>query len=120
MVIWCVQVSAMQCVLVQSLGGAQALPKFVLINIGPNEITLFTPDALLALHGAGSSCKKGDWYDFMLPDVSLHSSRDKVVHDQRRRIWDQAFSMKGWISLVLGYSNTALTNTSFTQLRKSS
>lgn len=89
-------------------------------QLGPNEITLFTPDALLALHGAGSNCKKGDWYDFMLPDVSLASSRDKVVHDQRRRIWDQAFSMKGLISLVLGYSHIALTNTSFTQLRKSS
>lgn len=66
-----------------------------LCEIGPNEVTLFTADAFVAVHGPGSTFKKGDWYDFLLPNVNMHTTRDKVVHDQRRRIWDHGFSMKG-------------------------
>lgn len=34
------------------------------------------------------------WYDFLLPEVAVNTTRDKEKHDQRRRIWDHGFTTK--------------------------
>ncbi|KAJ5517182.1 hypothetical protein N7527_008742, partial [Penicillium freii] len=43
------------------------------------------------IYGAGSKCRKAAWYDLVHPVVSLQTTRDKSLHDQRRRIWSGAF-----------------------------
>ena len=65
------------------------------VRTGPNEITIFTPEAYAALHGPQSKCTKSDWYDVLKPNNSLHSSRVKAFHGKQKRIWDRAFSPKG-------------------------
>ena len=63
--------------------------------IGPAEITAFTAEALYVINAPGSACEKPDWYDNILPMKSLINIRNKEEHDQRRKIWDKAFSVKG-------------------------
>lgn len=37
---------------------------------------------------------KTDWYDMVLPRTSSIFTRDEDEHTARRRLWDQAFSVK--------------------------
>ena len=62
---------------------------------GPNEVTLFAPEAVRALDGTGTKCTKAVWYDILLPTVSLVTTRDPGLHNERRRIWEQAFRPRG-------------------------
>ena len=64
------------------------------VRTGPNELTIFRPDAHIALHGPQSRCTKAVWYDMTWPTVSLQTTRDRADHNRRRRIWDRAFSVK--------------------------
>ena len=65
------------------------------ISTGPSELTIFLPEAIVALDGPGSDCTKSDWYDVILPLRPLVNLRDKHEHDKRRRAWDKGFSIKG-------------------------
>jgi hypothetical protein len=62
---------------------------------GPNEVTVFHPDALAKLDGPGNHNTKSAWYDFLMPDMGVTTIRNKAFHDQRRRVWTQALSAKG-------------------------
>ena len=53
------------------------------------------PEIFKALDGPGNACTKAPWYDFLLPEVALNTTRDKPTHDKRRRIWDHGFTTKG-------------------------
>lgn len=67
------------------------------VRIGPREISIADPKAMVAIHGTNAkpaSCTKGPWYDMMFPKVSLQTTRDLQLHSQRRRLWDKAFSSK--------------------------
>lgn len=64
-------------------------------NLGPSELTVFSPEALWAMNAPGNTYTRPDWYDSINPMKSLANVRSPAVHDQRRRIWDQAFSVKG-------------------------
>ncbi|KAI0839148.1 cytochrome P450 [Hypoxylon sp. FL0890] len=64
------------------------------VRTGPNEITIFHPDAILPIHGSNSRCTKTDWYDNLAPVNALVLTRSRDKHDWRRRIWDNAFSIK--------------------------
>lgn len=64
-------------------------------------MTIFHPEVLSAVDGLSSACVKSDWYDIIKPDVLLNTVRDKAVHDQRRRIWDHAFTGKGLSHICL-------------------
>lgn len=46
------------------------------------------------INGPGSRCTKAPFYDLLLPRTSIITTRNKTLHDQRRRIWDQGFSAK--------------------------
>ena len=65
------------------------------VRTGPNELTVSRGAALPALLSARSLCTRSPWYDFTKPNTSLVTTRDKTFHDQKRRAWDHAFSLKG-------------------------
>ena len=51
--------------------------------------------------GVKSKCIKAQWYSNDWPLMSMHTTRDKGMHDRRRRIWSPAFSEKA----LRGYEN---------------
>ena len=73
------------------------LAHFRLLNLilGPSEITIFNAEVLSAIDGPGSACTKAVWYDILSPDVLINTTRDKQLHDARRKIWNHGFSTKG-------------------------
>lgn len=62
---------------------------------GPCEITVFTAAAFEAMDGPKSNTTRSDWYDLLHPRVSSVFTRDKVLHDERRRIWSHSLSTRG-------------------------
>lgn len=72
---------------------SQDLETNFIFEIGPNELSVFHPDILFAIDGKGNDCSKAPWYDLLLPQIALSTVRDKLQHDQRRRVWDHAFSI---------------------------
>ncbi|TGO57308.1 hypothetical protein BCON_0067g00290 [Botryotinia convoluta] len=75
------------------------------LAVGPNELTIFKAQAVPVLDGVGTTCNKSPWYDLLIPRVSLATTRDKTMHDQRRRIWDRGFST----SALRDYENLLFT-----------
>ena len=73
-------------------------------NTGPTEVTAFFPEILPAIDGPGTWCTKAVWYDLLLPELAVNTTRDKSMHDQRRRVWDHGFSTKGLKFLLLSMS----------------
>lgn len=69
---------------------------------GPNEVTLFGWDAYYQVHGPESKCERSAYYDILHPMVSLDTTRDPVAHGYRRKLWEQAFSIKG---IYFNYQN---------------
>ncbi len=64
------------------------------VRTGPEEITVFHPEILPAVDGPGNICTKAVWYDLLLPEIALNTTRSKPDHDKRRRIWNHGFSAK--------------------------
>ncbi|KAL6407680.1 cytochrome p450 [Ilyonectria robusta] len=64
------------------------------VRIGPSEISINDPRAVLLIHGAQSKCGKGPWYEILRPRVSLQMIRNKSEHIRRRKTWDRGFSAK--------------------------
>ncbi|KAH8434410.1 cytochrome P450 [Aspergillus melleus] len=62
-----------------------------IVRVGPTDLSIAHPSAVDIVHGFGTQCTKGPWYDVYRPMVSLHIYRSKVEHDQRRRVWSAAF-----------------------------
>ncbi len=62
---------------------------------GPSELSINDPNSVPAINSASSPCTKGSWYNFTYPHISLHTTREKGSHAQRRKAWDHAFSSKG-------------------------
>ena len=64
-------------------------------KVGPNELTIFEPGVLSEiLEGSKNPFSKPDWYDNLRSYSGLNTHRSKVVHEHRRRIWDQGFTTK--------------------------
>ncbi|KAI1321363.1 cytochrome P450 [Xylariaceae sp. FL0255] len=64
------------------------------VRTGPNEVTLFGYDAFEQIRRNDSHCQRSQYYDILHPMVSLNTTRDPTIHAHRRKIWDQAFSIK--------------------------
>lgn len=64
-------------------------------NLGPNEITIFKAAAFEAMDGPKSNTTRSDWYDLLFPRVSSVFTRDKDLHDERRRIWSHSLNSRG-------------------------
>ena len=65
-----------------------------IIRTGPEELTVIDPEVPNAVDGPGNDCSKAVWYDLLLPEIALNTTRSKRDHDVRRRIWDHGFSSK--------------------------
>lgn len=63
--------------------------------VGPAEITVFHPAAYQAMDGPGNRNTRSDWYDLLYPRISSIFTRDRGLHDVRRRIWTHALSSAG-------------------------
>lgn len=69
------------------------IPQVARVYTGPREISIIDPAAIEPVLGPKSTCGKSIWYDYDLPMTSLHQTRDRNVHAQRRRgVWDPAFN----------------------------
>ena len=64
------------------------------LRIGSNDLSIVHPDAVKAIYGPGSPCRKAEWYDLTHPIVSLSTVRSRIEHDKRRRTWSTAFGDK--------------------------
>ena len=64
------------------------------VRIGSNDLSIIDPDAMEFAYGNRSRVTKSEWYDNDYPLTSMHTSRDKGLHDRRRRVWAPAFSDK--------------------------
>ena len=47
------------------------------------------------MDGPKSNTTRSDWYDLLYPRVSPVFTRDKALHDDRRRLWSHSLSTKG-------------------------
>ncbi|MCO5613605.1 hypothetical protein L7F22_067882 [Adiantum nelumboides] len=70
-----------------------------IVRVGPRELSINDPNAISSILGGKSNMIKGPWYlaahGGKGPRVlSLHVTIDPASRKARRRIWDQAFSVK--------------------------
>lgn len=65
------------------------------VRTGPTEITVFHPSAFAAIDGPDTECIKSEWYDLLHPDRALLTTRNRTIHDSRRRDWKQGFINRG-------------------------
>ena len=64
------------------------------VRVGPNDLSVTDADVHEAAFGHNTKFRKSMWYDNSRPFDSMHTTRDKALHDRRRRIWAPAFSDK--------------------------
>ncbi|KIW05638.1 uncharacterized protein PV09_03509 [Verruconis gallopava] len=66
------------------------------VRLGPRDLSIADVNAIPVIHGVGTKCRKGLWYGAgeHVEGFSLHTTRDKKDHRERRRIWDKAFNAK--------------------------
>jgi hypothetical protein len=79
-----------------------------IVRIGPNDLSVSDPDGVQIVQGQNSKCTKAQWYSQDTPLISMHTTRDKAMHDRRRRIWSPAFSdkaLRGYESRVQKYND---------------
>lgn len=84
----------------------QKYGKFV--RIGPNDLSVTDPDGVQVISSPNSICKKAQWYEQDAPLISMHTTRDRSLHDRRRRVWAPAFSdkaLRGYEERVQKYNN---------------
>lgn len=70
-----------------------------IIRVGPRELSINDPNAVSSILGGKSNMRKGPWYLAAHGGkgarvLSLHVTIDPASRRARRRIWDQAFSVK--------------------------
>lgn len=64
------------------------------VRIGSNDLSITDPRAVEPSFGNHAVACKGPWYDSSSPFDSMHTTRDKGLHDRRRRVWAPGFSDK--------------------------
>lgn len=64
------------------------------VRVGPNDLSVTDADGMDVVSNPKSKCTKGPWYAQDTPLTSLHTTRDRAMHDRRRRVWAPAFSDK--------------------------
>lgn len=67
------------------------------VRTGPAEITIFHASAFQAMDGPKSNTTRSDWYDLLYPRVSSVFTRDKELHNERRKIWSHSLSTKALV-----------------------
>ena len=64
------------------------------VRIGPNDLSISDADLHEIAFSPNTTFRKAPWYDGSRPYDSMHTTRDRPLHDRRRRIWAPAFSDK--------------------------
>ncbi|KKY20279.1 putative benzoate 4-monooxygenase cytochrome p450 [Diplodia seriata] len=64
------------------------------IRIHPRALSINSAEAIPDIYGYNSKCTKGPFYDLNYPGRSLHMTRDRKFHSQRRKLWDRAFTTR--------------------------
>lgn len=67
-----------------------------IVRTGPRELSVASADAIPLIHGPMTKCTKSVWYSgsYFLEGSSVHTSRSKQDHRERRKIWERAFNAK--------------------------
>jgi hypothetical protein len=81
------------------------------VRIGPNDLSVTDPDGVEVISGPQSKCIKAQWYSQDVPLLSLHTTRDRAIHDRRRRVWSPAFSdkaLRGYENRIQSYNDLLL------------
>ena len=81
------------------------------VRIGPNDLSVADPDGTQVISAPNSKCTKSAWYDGDYPRLSMHTTRDKGLHDRRRRLWAPAFSdkaLRGYEDRIKVYNDLLL------------
>lgn len=76
------------------------------VRTGSSDLSIIHPKGVQAVYGPGTPCTKGDAYDVTDPVRSLHSFRDRQLHDNRRRVWSAAFgdtALRGYEKRIRKY-----------------
>lgn len=60
--------------------------------IGPSNLSINDPNAIQVVLGNSSKCIKSPWYERSRPLISLHTVREKMQHDNRRKVFLKAFT----------------------------
>lgn len=58
-------------------------------TLGPREISIADPEAILPVLGPSSKLQKGPFYGSV--ELNLHCHRDAAFHRLQRKIWEMAF-----------------------------
>ncbi|KAI0397483.1 benzoate 4-monooxygenase cytochrome P450 [Xylariaceae sp. FL0594] len=62
------------------------------VRTGPNEITVFDANIHEIMDGAQNKNTRSDWYDLLYPRISSIFTRNKLVHNARRKMWENALN----------------------------
>ncbi|KAL0256524.1 hypothetical protein SLS55_008919 [Diplodia seriata] len=62
------------------------------IRIGPRDLSITDPDAIIPILGPSAKTSKGPFYGAL--EQSVHTTLDKEFHRQRRRVWDNGFKVR--------------------------
>lgn len=79
-----------------------------IVRVGSNDLSITDPNIMETAYGKNSNVTKGWWYDNDAPLTSMHTTRDKALHDRRRKLWVPAFSEKAvrdYESRISGLTN---------------
>ncbi|KNG46187.1 cytochrome p450 [Stemphylium lycopersici] len=63
------------------------------VRVGSSTLMLTHPQAVAAIHGPGTRCRKAAMYDFEQPNRGI-ATRDVGLHAARRRLWSKGFGDK--------------------------
>lgn len=75
------------------------------VRVGSSTLMIADPQAVAAIHGPESACRKAAMYDFEQPNRGI-ATRDKDLHAGRRRVWSQGFgdrALRGYEARVALY-----------------
>ncbi|KAF2714110.1 cytochrome P450 [Pleomassaria siparia CBS 279.74] len=66
------------------------------VRTGPRELSIISADAISAVHGPLSRCRKGPFYSGAkhIEGYSIHTERNRLAHKERRKAWDHALTAK--------------------------
>ena len=83
------------------------------VRVGSSDLSIIHPKAVEAIYGRGSLCSKAAWYDLSLPQTSMQVTRDRQIHDQRRRVWAPALdgtAVRGYEERIAPFQAQLLAN----------
>ncbi|KAK0287192.1 hypothetical protein LTR35_002686 [Friedmanniomyces endolithicus] len=79
------------------------------VRIGSNDLSVIDPAIMEPAFGLEARATKAEWYDLARPYDSLHTMRDKPLHDRRRRIWAPGDkSLRGYEGEIQGFNDKLL------------